>query len=118
MALESKHFTETEFERCFPVCSLADMDQVFIDKLDFARKLADVPFILNCAYRSSSWDKSRGRSGSGYHTKGRAVDIRCVDSSDRYKIVSACIHCGLSVGIYRTFLHIDDREEPILFWSN
>ena len=69
MALESKHFTETEFERCFPVCSLADMDQVFIDKLDSARKLADVPFILNCAYRSSSWDKSRGRSGSGYHTK-------------------------------------------------
>lgn len=118
MALDSKYFKETEFERCFPVCSLSDMEQVFIDKLDAAREIAGVPFVLNCAYRSPSWDKSRGRSGSGYHTKGRAVDVRCVDPELRYKIVSACIRMSLSVGVYRTFLHIDDRDEPLLFWSN
>lgn len=118
MALESKYFKEIEFERCFPVCSLSDMDPVFIGKLDSARKFAGVPFVLNCAYRSPSWDKSRGRSGSGYHTKGRAVDVSCLDSSDRFKIVRACVRFGLSVGVYRTFLHIDDRDEPIIFWSN
>lgn len=53
MAGTSRYFSEKEFNRCFPICFLSDMDQVFIDKLDAARKLAGVPFVLNCAYRSS-----------------------------------------------------------------
>ena len=112
------YFPEVEFNRCFPVCFRSDMDSVFLVKLNRARCLAGVPFVLNCAYRSPSWDKSHGRSGSGYHTKGRAVDVRCLDSSVRYKIVRACVDCGLSVGVYPTFLHIDDRELPIVFWFN
>lgn len=117
MALDSKFFKESEFERCFPPCFSSDMDEKFMRKLETARELCNLPFELNCAYRAPSWDISRGRSGNGYHTKGRAVDIRCVDGSVRWLIVYACLCVGLSVGIYRTFLHIDDRDKPILFWS-
>lgn len=116
--IKLKFFSERDFERCFPVCFITDMDIQFLLKLDSAREYAGLPFILNCAYRSPSWDKSRGRSGEGYHTKGRAVDVRCCDGESRRKIIEACLHFGLSVGVYRSFLHIDDRENPIIFWSN
>lgn len=115
--IKLKYFSENDFERCFPVCFMSDMDEQFLLKLDAVRELAGVPFILNCAYRTPSWDKSRGRSGEGYHTKGRAVDVRCCDGVTRRKIINACIHYGLSVGVYRSFLHIDDRDKPIIFWS-
>lgn len=113
--LESRYFSESEFRLCSPSCSLSDMDEDFMSALVRARELAGVPFILNSAFRSSSWDKSKGRSGSGYHTKGRAVDVVCIDSSIRYKIVRACLLAGLSCGIAKSFIHIDNRENPIIF---
>lgn len=110
-----KYFTPKEFEACFPPCSISQMDETFLRMLDELRSRVALPLVLNCAYRSPSWDVERGRSGSGYHTKGRAVDVRCQDSSLRAKVVASALALGLSVGMYRTFLHIDNREKQSIF---
>lgn len=86
------------------------MDTAFMLRLDEARALAGIPFVLNSAFRSYEYELDHGRSGSGYHTKGRAVDISCKDASSRYIIVKALIDAGFhGIGISNTFIHVDDR---------
>lgn len=74
--ITSKYFSEGEFSCCSPSCSLQDMEQTTMNRLDTAREIAGIPFVLTSAYRSPKHDRSRGRSGSGAHTLGRAVDIK------------------------------------------
>lgn len=88
-----------------------------MEKLDTAREIARVPFKLLCGYRSPEHDISRGRSGKGYHTLGRAVDVSCVDGVSRWRIVYSCLRVGLSVGVYSSFIHIDNRSNPIVFYG-
>lgn len=107
--ITAKYFNEGEFKACSPSCSLQDMQQHTMDKLDAARELAGIPFVINSAYRSAAWDKSKGRTGTGAHTKGCAVDIRCNTSESRMKIVKACLAVGFTrVGIGKTYVHVDD----------
>ena len=107
----SRYFSESEFKKCVPSCSIEDMDGAFLSLLDEVRERAGIPLVLNCAYRSSSWDKSKGRSGNSAHTRGKAVDIRCNASVTRYKIVKAALDCGVRrIGIGRTFVHVDNDE--------
>lgn len=112
------YFLNVEFERCTPSCQKASMSESFLKKLNSARHIAGIPFILNSAYRTPQWDRSHGRSGEGYHTIGHAVDVRCMNGTDRYKIVDGAIRCGLSCGIYRTFIHLDDRPESVIFYGD
>lgn len=108
----SKYFSEGEFNRCSPSCSMQDMKQATMSKLDTAREIAGIPFVLNSAYRSKEWDRSKGRSGTGAHTLGRAVDIRCNTSRNRFKIVDALLKSGFKrVGVAKTFIHADDSGE-------
>lgn len=113
--MKKNYFFEEEFHRCTPSCSSSQMDAHFLDELNNARSIANVPFVLLSAYRSPEHDKSRGRSGSGYHTSGRAVDVRCTDGDSRRAILEGCFATGLSVGVYPTFIHIDNRRKPIVF---
>lgn len=107
--ITAKHFKESEFKACSPACSLQNMQQHTMDKLDAAREKAGIPFVLNSAYRSPAWDKSKGRSGTGTHTHGCAVDIRCNTNANRMKIVKACLEVGFTrIGIGKTYVHVDD----------
>lgn len=108
-----KHFIESEFQKCNPACALVDMDPDFLQKLDHLREMCGFPFVLTSAYRSSDWDKKKGRSGYGYHTKGRAVDVYCVDSFKRADILVNAPYCGLNgIGVGKTYVHLDDRIIP------
>lgn len=114
----SKYFHDLEFLACTPSCNIAQMDKEFLVKLDALRELCGFPLVLNCAYRTPEWDKSKGRSGKSYHTLGKAVDIKCFDSRKRAAIIMNAIYCGLSVGVYSSFLHVDCRPSgPIVFYG-
>lgn len=92
-----------------PYC-LLDFDT--LRKLNLAREIAGIPFVLTCSYRSSWYDKTKGRSGEGAHTLGRAYDIRCTSDSHRFKIVSAALQAGFNrIGIAKTFIHLDDSPK-------
>lgn len=107
----SKYFSEGEFNGCSPSCSLQDMKQTTMSKLDTAREIAGIQFMLTSAYRSPGWDKSKGRSGTGAHTLGQAIDIRCTTSMDRFLVVNALLKAGFKrIGIAKNFIHADDSE--------
>lgn len=111
------NFSEKEFKNCVPSCSLSDMNEEFMDRLQTARTIAGCPFKLNSAFRSVAYEKSKKRTGKSMHTLGRAVDIKCVDAGSRYRIVESLIASGFNgIGIGNTFIHVDDR--PIKFiWT-
>lgn len=107
----SKYFHPSEFTRCTPSCKIEQMDAAFLALLDEVREAAGIPLVLNCAYRSRAWELSKGRSGNSAHTRGKAVDIRCNTSANRYKIVAAALGCGVRrIGIGKTFVHLDNDE--------
>lgn len=93
------------------------MDSRLVDKLDFARSLAKVPFII-----------TQGRPGlhspssiTGAHPKGLAVDIACTRSHDRMKMVAAAIIAGFKrIGVYDRHIHLDIDEtlpQEVLWWG-
>ena len=107
----SKYFSPKEFKACVPSCTIKDMDAAFLALLDEVREKAGIPLVLNCAYRSKEWEKKQGRSGNSAHTRGKAVDIRCNTSANRYKIVRAALLCGVCrIGVGKTFVHIDNDK--------
>lgn len=112
--MKYKYFDWRDFERCTPRCDERQMNSLFMHMLDRARQKSGIPFILNSAYRTVAWEKAMGRDGSSSHTKGVAVDIKCNNSSDRLKIVSALLNVGFKrIGIYDTFIHVDNDKDKI-----
>lgn len=111
------NFSPEEFERACPPCKLEDMQLSFMNRLQTARDIAGLPFIINSAYRSKSHELKKGRSGSSMHCLGRAVDIKCTSGALRYAIVEAAVQAGFrGIGIGKTFVHLDDRDENSVVW--
>ena len=107
----SKYFQDAEFRRCVPSCSIDQMQPGFLELLDAVREAAGIPLVLNSAYRSVEWEKSKKRTGSSSHTKGLAVDIRCTANATRYKIITAALSCGIRrIGVAHTYIHLDADE--------
>lgn len=105
---------------CSPACSIEQVDETLLDMLDAARDIAGIPFVINSAYRSVSYERKHGRSGSSAHCLGLAVDIRCVDSLSRYRIIHALLAVGFKrIGIYSRFIHVDiadsSKPSPVVF---
>lgn len=111
--VSSKFFSEGEFKRCTPSCSLQDMKQDFMFRLDAARQMAGIPFVITSAYRPVSWELSKGRTGTSSHTKGLAIDIRCNTDYNRSKIIKALLDVGFTrIGVAKTYIHVDlDKEK-------
>tara|TARA_R110001592_G_scaffold99846_2_gene284064 strand:+ start:651 stop:944 length:294 start_codon:yes stop_codon:yes gene_type:complete len=88
------------------------MDVDFLDKLDKAREFANIPFIINSAYRSPEQNARVGGKPNSSHLRGLAVDIRANDSSTRYIVLNALISVGFNrIGIASSFIHVDDDKE-------
>lgn len=117
--IKAVYFQEKEFNRCTPGCSLQDMNQTFMQKLDNARRIAGIPFVINSAFRSVEYEKAHGRKGTSSHTFGRAVDIRCNTNENRIIIVDALLRAGFNrIGIAKTYIHVDDspKHKPCVMW--
>ena len=97
----TKYFKEVEYK----------MDTDFLAKLDKAREFANVPFIINSAYRSPEHAESI-KNPTSSHIKGLAVDIKATDSRTRYTVLNALIQVGFNrIGIADTFIHVDDDKD-------
>lgn len=115
---EFRYFKPSEFKDCYPSCSIEDMDEDFMSRLDDARTLCAFPFVLNSAYRSVEYEHSKGRKGTSSHCKGCAVDISCLTSVYRLQMILALLSVGFRrIGIYPTFIHVDsDVSKPASLW--
>lgn len=98
---------------------MEDMDERFMRYLDAARQIAEIPFVINSAYRTVQYEKSKGRDGSSSHTKGLAVDIKCESSRHRFVILDALMRVGFHrFGFGEDFLHVDgdnDKDRNVIW---
>ena len=97
-------------------CGESSMDVRFMVKLNAARYLCGFPFVLNSAYRCREHNKAVG-STSGNHVTGKAADIRCLNSHDRFLLTKALLDVGmLGIGIGPLFIHADINRETPMIW--
>lgn len=112
--MELRHFSPDEFT--MDGRNVFDkMQPDFLALLDQCREIADVPFKISSSYRSPSKNRSVGGAPGSMHLKGRAVDIICTLGETRAKIMRAALTLGLSVGVMRDGLHLDNRDGQIVF---
>lgn len=109
-----KYFTAEEFLKCTPPSPIEGVSESLLNRLDQAREIAGIPFVINSALRSPAHERLKGRSGSSSHVSGKAVDIRCIDSASRFKIVNSLLTVGFTrIGIYPRHIHVDvDMYKP------
>jgi len=115
-----RYFKIEEFDSPDLVGSGEEMKQTTLNLLDNTRHMADVPFVITSGYRTPTHNKKVGGVKGSSHVKGYAVDIRCNNSSDRFKIILAALKCGFNrIGVSGNFIHLDnDPDKPKnLIWT-
>lgn len=105
-----KYFSETEVK---------DLEPEFVAKLEKARHVAGVPFIITSGRRLPDQNATVGGVQNSAHIQGRAVDLRAHDSRTYFKILEGAFAAGFKrIGLYRnqegepSHIHLDD--EPSL----
>ena len=110
-----KNFDIHEFD-CKCGCNENKMDNKFLEKIDNARDIAGVPFIINSGYRCPKHNSKIG-STSDNHTKGVAADIKCTNGPTRIKILYGLIKAGFKrIGIHKKFIHADTNDKVDSAW--
>ena len=91
------------------------MDKEFLEVLDNLRECVNESLYITSSYRSEEYNESVGGSKNSQHLKGNAVDLFCDNGALRLKIVENALGLGLSVGVAKTFIHVDNRLQQIVF---
>ena len=114
----TKNYFKRSEEWC-PCCHSGGLVPDFREKLNKAREIAGVPFVLNSAYRCERHNAEVGGSETSSHLVGCAVDIKCENSRIRWIIIEALKQAGFNrIGIGKTFVHVDDdlTKKQDLIW--
>lgn len=103
------YFDTKEFDcKC---CGQNKMNQDFLEKLDDARRIAQVPFVINSGYRCPVHNAAVG-SKSENHPEGRAADIDIASGNHRLNVLQGLFKAGFRrIGIAKTFIHVDNMNE-------
>ncbi len=109
-----KHFKLSEFDSPDQPGSGQKMKPSTLKKLDNARTMANIPFIINSGYRTRKHNKKEGGVFDSAHITGYAADIKAKTSRSRYLIVEACICMNFNrIGISSKMVHVDnDPTKP------
>ena len=111
-----KYFKLEEFD-----CKYTGQNKIsheLIDMLDEARELLGFPLVITSGYRHETHPESFTNPSSS-HIKGLAVDIKCVDSKSRAKILEALVEVGFKrFGLHKGFIHadIDEAKANPVIW--
>lgn len=114
-----RYFQIEEFDSPDQPGSGQYMQPEFLRKLDFARELAQVPFVVSSGFRTAQHnneliEKSYNASPNSSHLRGWAADIRTRNGQERYKVLDGLIRAGFQrIGIGSRFIHVDaDPKKP------
>lgn len=116
-----KYFKQQEFDSKDPDGSGrgtgGNMRLSTLMKLDRARELAGVPFVINSGFRTEAHNRRMGGAPRSAHLRGYAVDIRTSPATQE-RVINALRQAGFHrIGVYKTFVHADDDPTlPAATW--
>ena len=119
--LDLKYFKLSEFDCPCEKGSGKKMDKKFLEKLDYARHNAGIPFRVTSGYRCEEHNlKVGGRVGSS-HLKGLACDLAFNGSRECFLIVKSLLDVGINrIGISKKsrFIHcdVDNLKDDDVLW--
>jgi zinc D-Ala-D-Ala carboxypeptidase len=114
--MQYKYFKTEEF-----ACKETSENEIkpeFIMRLDALREVCKFPFTITSGYRSPNHSVERSKpNGGGTHTKGIAADIRVSGGAQRYLIQKKAYELGFTgIGVAKTFVHLDIRDDTPVSW--
>ena len=110
--MNSRYFKPYEIE-CRCGCGANNFSKETLAKLDNARGLANIPFVLSSACRCEEHNDNEGGKEHSSHisTDDRectAVDIETKSSRHRFLILESLLLAGFTrIGIAKSFIHAD-----------
>ena len=116
----SNHFSWDEFGCNCGECKYVtgrQIDTDFVAKLQKVRHTYGDTMNINSGIRCPSWNLHEGGRPKSYHLPKQgclAADINMRDRWGRIVIVRKALELGLSVGVYPTFIHLDDRPNQAI----
>ena len=111
----------TSKEQSCNCCGEGKLEDIFLGKINQARRTADIPFKVNRAFSCVEHNLKVGGSKTSSHPKGLAIDIHCTSSIKRFIIIEALMKSGITrIGVYRNFIHADydlDKPQNVIWYS-
>lgn len=96
------------------------VDPLFVKKLDTAREIAGIPFVINSGYRCVKHNREVGGVEHSSHLRGLAADISTKTLRHRFLIVDALLKVGFSrIGVATDYIHadIDETKDDNIIWT-
>jgi len=103
---EWEYFKLDEFS-C-PCCNGNNISRELVDRLNYSRKLAGVPFRITSGYRCEQHNRKIHGKPRSAHLDGSGADIKAPTGSLKSTIVASLFAGGINrIGIYKNFIHAD-----------
>ena len=109
-----KYFSLSDFD-CLETGE-NEMDADFIHALDQLRAACGFPFNITSGYRSPNHSIEKAKKIAGTHASGIAADIKVSGGAQRLAIVKHASAMGMSVGVAKSFVHVDIRKTEPMCW--
>jgi len=104
------YFKDSEFQCKCGNCPVRPPDAHLREALENLRGLYGKPIYINSGWRCATYNGKVGGVGDSAHLSGKAADIFCTSSADRFQLISLAVHQFRRIGIGSTFIHLDVDE--------
>ena len=114
-----KYFEYEEFDSPDVQGSGQLMDPKLLNMIDEAREIYGKPIHVTSGYRTEAHNRKVGGVDSSSHLKGLAIDVACVRSDNRFKMLNALLEVGFNrIGVAGSFIHVDidkDKSQNVIW---
>lgn len=105
----TEHFNDSEFAcKCCGELPVNMLYIQFVNQLEKARQIANVPFVITSGYRCEKHNKAVGGVPDSSHRSAVAADISTPNNLIRYRVLRGLFTAGFNrIGIAEDFIHVD-----------
>ena len=101
--------------RHFTLKEVRGLKPRFVEKLDRAREIAGVPFVITSGFRTPRQNAAAGGKPNSSHLRGWGADLRARRSPQRFQIVYGLVMAGFRrVVVYAGDGHVHVDDDPSL----
>ena len=114
-----KNFSRYEFA-CNCGCGFDGIFLDLVNKLQKTRTETSIPMVINSGCRCKKYNKKKRIGGHklSSHLTGKAADILCDNSYDRYALIKSLMKYFFRIHIGENYIHVDvddDKLQNIIF---